>query len=144
MSGVTWGLVYCRSGLCGSPPSGFASSSKLFWACSPGGGRLLGEEAEARTACWSTVWNNHMPYAVDQSESPDQLPFEGGKRDTGRRRCRVTLPSGLDKVKGLVCDHVCKLQDYRELANNYIRYTHTPSWLHIQANNIESQQPFPW
>lgn len=53
MSGITRGLVYCRSGHCGFLPSGFSFPSRLVWIWSPGGGRLPEEQAIAGTASWS-------------------------------------------------------------------------------------------
>lgn len=61
-----------------------------------------------------------LPHAVDQSKSQASSHSRGGEKDSflSKRSSKVTLPSSLDKRRGLICGHYCCLQqDYRDLTN---------------------------
>lgn len=118
---VRWGLVYCGLGHPGSPTGGFYSSSKPAWTGSPVESTLLEQRAKLAQpleAQAGTPWL--LPHAVDQSKSQASSHSRGGEKDSflSKRSSKVTLPSSLDKRRGLICGHYCCLQqDYRDLTN---------------------------
>lgn len=102
---------------------GFSSSSKLVWACSPGGSRLQRKRAEACTASWSPGLGLahhdfcHMPSIKASHRTSSHLRHEERDPLLGKRSCKVTLPSSLDKVRNLICGHFCQLRDCCDVAN---------------------------